>query len=133
MNINDIKAMEADWRVILEGMGYNDLNFSLKLEPIQDMVTVNLYFYDSVWSSTHLPGHIVRTCSFERLADMLNEIDLWVRTVPNEADAREQNLLKDYAAIKERIDASRLPDILKAEAKTLMDMLTTNIITDQST
>jgi len=134
MNIEELRQHEQVWRGIIEGKGYNNLNFEVLLEPINNKFDVTLYFYDTAWSSTRPGDGDVKTRgTFDEAESIVNNIDKWIRTVPQEHEAREQRLVRDYAAIKERIAASRLPDIVKAEAEALMISMTTNIIEHKPT
>ena len=125
--INDLFLITGELRTIIENKGYSGLDVRFDYEPLNDVCKIELWFYNTEWSSTHLPRDMQK-CGKHQLRERLFDIKAWCISLPNEADAREQALLRDYAKIKERIDASRLPEMLKIEAETLMKMMTTNII-----
>lgn len=117
----------ASWRNVLEAKGYASVNCEFKYDPTNDECRISLWFYNTDWSSTSLDEDLRKFGRLEGNA-YLWRITQWVNAVPREEEAREQALLKDYARIKERIAASNLADIIKAEAETLMKMMTENIL-----
>lgn len=115
------------WRKALEAKGYASVNCDISYDPANDECKVSLWFYNTEWSSTGIDEKLRRFGRFEAIA-YLWKITQWVNSVPREEEAREQALIRDYALIKERIAASNLADLIKAEAETLMKMMTENIL-----
>lgn len=123
---------DAKWRKAITDKGYADVTFTTTYEPVNDEFRVKLYFYNTDWSSTYLPTDM-QTCSRFEVGVLIGTIDKWVRALPREEEAREVQLLKDFAKIKERIDASTLSDIIKAEVAAAMEKMSHNILEhDQS-
>lgn len=131
-NLQDLFDHCASWRNVLDAKEYVQINCTYRYDPMNDEFKISLYMYNSDWSSVHLPDDMSKGCGRFELGKRLADVTAWVASQPHEAEAREQALLRDFAAIKERIAKSRLADVLEAEAQALMDKLTTNILTDQS-
>lgn len=125
--IADLHTFEVACKQVVLDKDYHGLHFSLEYQPNNDEVRMQFYYYNSEWSSTHIPQEM-KMCGRHELNARLADIKAWLITQPHEAEAREHALLRDYAKIKERIAASRLPDIVKAEAEALMKKMTTNIL-----
>lgn len=130
--MQDLHDYGASWRNTLEAKDYQQISVDFRYDPLNDDVRITLYAYNTDWSSIRIPEELTKNCGRFELSKRLTDITLWVNAQPHEAEAREQALLRDFAAIKERIAKSRLADVLEAEAQALMDKLTTNILTDQS-
>lgn len=128
VTLQQLEQSAAMWRTMLEQKGYHDIHTMFRCEPVNDEFRVELYFYNSEWSSTYLPGDMQKT-SIGNVADRLDDITRWIRKQKGEHEAREEQLLKDFAAIKERIAASNLSDLIKTEAEALLKKMTTNILT----
>lgn len=128
--LDDIRNYDTQWRSILENKGYSGMHFEMKYEPVNDEVRFDVWFYNTEWSSTHLPSDM-KKCNHFEVSTLLKTIDNWVRKQPLEEAAREAKLLEDFAKIKERIDASALHDLIKAEVAAVMDRMTSNILEDK--
>lgn len=125
--LEQIAALERDVRLRLEAKRYQDVNFEITFRPVNDEVHFKLFFYNTEWSSTYMPREL-RKYGLSTVHTAHDVITGWVISLPNEHEAREQALLRDYAAVKERIAASNLSDLIKAESEVLMKMLSTNIL-----
>lgn len=131
ITVQEIHNFEGIWRAILEQKGYVSIHFVFEYEPALDQCKFNFDFYNTEWSAVRLPNKLTK-CSLSELGKRLNEINDWVASQPDEEAARDAQLLKDFAAIKERIDASKLSDLIKAEVAALMEKLSSNILEDKS-
>lgn len=117
------------WRQAVEAKGYHTFRVSVNYDDvINDTIRVAVYFYDSSWSSPSMPSSINPKTDRYGLGNVLNAIDKWISNLPPEHEERERQLVRDYARIKERIAASQLSDVIKAEAETLMKRLTENVL-----
>jgi len=129
-SMHDLHVFNEDARRIISDKDYHGATLDFEFKPILDQIKISFWFHDQTWGTTSLPTEMTK-CGRNELRARLADIKAWLITLPHEAEAREHVLLRDYARVKERIAASRLPDIVKAEAEALMTKMTTNIITHQ--
>lgn len=124
-------AKRAQWNSFIEGRGYHGFSMSLHYDADLDNGRVDLTFYNTEWSSTSVPNDVKRFTS-RNFDDTVAAIEKWVHSTKPEHEAREEQLLRDFARIKERIDASTLSDIIKAEVAAAMEKMSKNILEDKS-
>lgn len=127
MTVVRMAEYEQSWRRMLLAKGYRSMDCSFRIEPVNDEVRISLSFYNEDYSCTVVPTEMSRS-TIKGLWAKMGDINAWIAAQPAEHEAREQQLLKDFARMKERIAASRLPDVLKAEAAALLKAMTTNIL-----
>jgi hypothetical protein len=127
MTVVRMAEYEQAWRRSLLAKGYRSMDCSFRIEPVNDEVRISLSFFNEEYSCEVLPSDFTRS-TIKGLWAKLGDINTWIMSRPAEHEAREQRLLADFARMKERIAASRLPDILKAEAEALLKAMTTNIL-----
>jgi hypothetical protein len=127
MTVVRMAEYEQAWRRSLLAKGYRSMDCTFRIEPVNDEVRISLSFFNEDYSCTVLPTELARS-TIKGLWAKMGEINTWIGNQPAEHEAREQQLLKDFARMKERIASSRLPDVLKAEAAALLKAMTTNIL-----
>lgn len=127
MTLARMVEYEQAWRRSLLNKGYRSMDCTFRFEPVNDEVRISLSFYNEDFSCEVLPTDLTRS-SVRGMWATMGKINEWIAVQPVEHDAREKRLLADFARMKERIAASRLPDVLKAEAAALLKAMTTNIL-----
>lgn len=127
VNLQQIETAATDITAILNGKGYNDVTFELEYAPVLDTITVNLVCYTQDWGSIR-PDSGIRTSNRHGATALLQGLRTWAEELPHEHVERDNKLLRDFAHVKERIAASSLSDLVKAEATALMVLMTENIL-----